>query len=242
MPDDDYIAQNAGRTDIPESWLRKIMAVESGGNPNAQTGSYHGLFQLSHSEFRAGGGTGDIYDPQQNTRAAANKIAQEKQTFERKHGRPATLPDIYMIHQQGAAGYDAHLANPDAPAWQNEQRASGKSASWAKTAIWGNMTPAMKAKYGSVENVTSGDFTGDWSRKVEGQAPSTAMTRSRARHEAIPTEAGTAPEGAPAPKPVPELDISTGPDVEPVEIRPVARFRMRKSPYLASIPSGGNGA
>jgi hypothetical protein len=188
MPDDDYIEKHANRVNVDPGWLRKIIRVESGGNPNAKTGSYHGLFQLDKKEFRLHGGRGDIYDPEQNTMAAANKIAQEKLTFEQQHGRPATLHDIYMIHQQGAAGYDAHLANPDAPAWQNEAKAAGRSENWGKLAIWGNMTPAMKAKYGSVENVTSAEFTSDWSNRIEGVSPSTAMERSRARHEAIPDD------------------------------------------------------
>src|SRR5215472_11764208 len=176
MPNDyDFVDKHAHRVGIDSSWMRKIMRVESGGNANARTGSYKGLFQLSESEFRSNGGTGSIYDPEQNTLAAANKISREAATFQSKHGRKATLQDIYMIHQQGAAGYDAHLANPDLPAWKNEQQASRRSEQWAKQAIWRNMTPAMREKYGSVENVTSGDFAADWNQQIQGTAPTTAM-------------------------------------------------------------------
>lgn len=188
MPDtDDMINKHALRAGLDPSWLRKIMRVESGGDPNARTGSYKGLFQLSQKEFTRHGGSGSIYDSEQNTMAAANKIAQEKLAFEQKHGRSANLRDIYMIHQQGEAGYDAHLANPDRPAWENVRKYYS-SDEIAKKAIWGNMTPAMKEKYGSVENVRSSDFTSDWGGRIEGQTPAVVMAKQRARHEGIPSE------------------------------------------------------
>jgi hypothetical protein len=186
----DMIAKHAQRTGIDPTWLRKIVRVESAGNPRAVTGSYKGLFQLSQKEFTKHGGSGDILDPEQNTMAAANKISAEKTRFEQKHGRPATLQDIYMIHQQGEAGYDAHIANPDKPAWENVRKYYS-SDKVAKSAIWGNMTPTMKAKYGSVENVTSANFTSDWGSRITGEQAgpiSTAMGRSRARREGIPEE------------------------------------------------------
>jgi hypothetical protein len=171
--------------------MRKIMQVESGGDARARTGRYKGLFQLSDQEFRNHGGSGSISDPEQNTMAAANKIAKEKVQFEQKEGRPATLQDIYMIHQQGPAGYSAHLANPGAPAWTNVRKYY-PSDKVAKEAIWGNMTPAMKAKYGNVESVSSADFTGDWSHRIEGQTigPAGAAERARKRREGIPEDAG----------------------------------------------------
>lgn len=164
---DDYIEKHASRTGIDPTWLRKIMRVESGGNPNNKTGSYKGLFQLSNREFTANGGSGNIYDPEQNTMAAANKISKEKLRFEQKYGRQATLADIYMIHQQGEAGYGTHMDNPEGVAWKNVRRYYN-SDTVAKAAIWGNMTPAMKAKYGTVDNVKSEDFTQNWATRIEG--------------------------------------------------------------------------
>jgi hypothetical protein len=69
-----------------------------------------------------------------------------------------------LIHQQGEAGYDAHLKNPDAPAWQNMYstgEGKQKGAAWAKLAIIKNM-PGGVAQYGGVENVTSQMFTDSW--------------------------------------------------------------------------------
>lgn len=169
MPDySDIVEKHFKRVGLDPAWGKKIMQIESGGDPGNTTGSYQGLFQLSKEEFRKGGGTGDRKDPEQNAMAAANVLSQHARDFKDRTGKDANLIDLYMIHQQGAAGYAAHANNPDAPAWQNMQEASGKSAAWAKKAIWGNLSDSAKEKYGSVENVASKDFVGEWSGKIAG--------------------------------------------------------------------------
>jgi hypothetical protein len=134
--------------------------------------------QLSKEEFRKYGGTSSMFrdgrfDPEQSIMAAANKIAQEKRDFEAKHDRAATFNDIYMIHQQGPAGYEAHLANPDRPAWVNMYstgEGQQKGTAWAKQAIALNM-PGGVAQHGGVENVTSRQFTDAWAQKgIKGEA------------------------------------------------------------------------
>jgi hypothetical protein len=176
MPDySDIIEKHANRAGVDPTWMKRIMRIESGGDAGNKTGSYKGLFQLSDSEFRRHGGTGDIYDPEQNTMAAANKLAQEKLTFKQKYNRDPNLVDMYMIHQQGEAGYAAHMNNPNSPAWENmlsTGEGQAKGAKWAKAAIWGNMSAADKEKYGSVENVSSAEFMGDWSNKIAGTTAS----------------------------------------------------------------------
>ena len=47
-----------------------------------------------------------------------------------------------------------------------------KGRAWARQAIWGNMTPEMKARYGNVDNVTSGDFANEWNARYAGIKPS----------------------------------------------------------------------
>jgi hypothetical protein len=174
MPYDDLIEKHARRAGVDPAWMRHIMRIESGGNANNTTGSYKGLFQLSDKEFKNHGGSGSIYDPEQNTAAAANKLSQEARDFKETYGRDPKLIDLYMIHQQGAGGYAAHMANPDAPAWVNmhltgEGRSRG--VEWAKKAIWGNLPASDKAKYGSVEKVTSRDFVQSWGSRIEGGSP-----------------------------------------------------------------------
>ena len=229
---DDYIDKHANRVGIDPSWLRKIIRVESGGNPNARTGSYKGLTQLSEPEFRANGGTGSIYDPEQNVMAAANKLAKEKLTFKQQHSREATLQDLYMIHQQGAAGYNAHLANPDGTAWQNVRKYY-RSDAIAKSAIWGNMTPAMKAQAGSVDNVTSTMFLNNWGSRIEGSPdavvsrgrPSINWHRSRGEPEQEPTAPADKPPEKPqeplfTPFPIPQISV-VAPEAPTVSLRPV---------------------
>jgi len=219
MPFDDFIEKHASRVGLDPTWLRKIMRIESGGDPNQRTGSYKGLFQLSQREFQRHGGSGNIYDPEQNTMAAANKLAQEKLDFKQNYGRDPTLKDLYLVHQQGAAGYAAHMKNPNVAAWQNmlstvEGRQKGER--WAKAAIWGNLTPEAEARYGSVENVTGQNFVSEWGGKIEG-TPSATMARARARRGGIPEGAGE-PEATPADKQNPWSPKFYEPPVKPVEV------------------------
>lgn len=154
---------------IPEARLRAFARIESGGNPRNQTGSYKGLFQLSQDEFGKHGGQGDIFDPASNANAAAAKFKTQEQDFARRYGRAPTDGELYMIHQQGVGGSAAHASNPDAPAWRNmASTAEGrqKGDGWAKQAIWGNVPDDMKAQIGSVDNLTSKQFTEMWNAKV----------------------------------------------------------------------------
>lgn len=165
---DDLIEKHALRAGVDPMWMKRIMKIESGGNPYDTTGSYKGLFQLSDKEFKRHGGSGSIYDPEQNIMAAANKLAQDKLTFKAKYGRDATLTDTYMIHQQGEAGGPAHAANPEGIAWQNIRKYYSSDA-MAKKAIWGNVPDNLKGQFGSVENVKSSDLISIYDSKLEGR-------------------------------------------------------------------------
>lgn len=183
----DAIARAAGRYGLDPEVLRRFAIIESSGEPGpkSNTGSYKGLFQLSVDEFSKRGGK-DIYDPYDNANVAAAKLKDEAAAFEAKYGRSATPSDLYMIHQQGAGGYAAHLANPNALAWQNmASTAEGrqKGEGWAKQAIWRNIPDTMKARFGSVDNVTSQDFTRMWAGIVNGGA--TAVIKADAYQQVL---------------------------------------------------------
>ena len=140
---DSIIENEAKRVGLDPNLLRRIVQIESGGDPYNVTGSFRGLFQLHYKQFRERGGQGSIYDPAENARIAADILAEEAAAFKQKYGREATATDIYMLHQQGPGGYANHLANRSAPAWQNmaataEGREKGEA--WARKAIWGNMS------------------------------------------------------------------------------------------------------
>jgi hypothetical protein len=174
----DPVGAAATQYGLDPSTLRAFIHIESGGDPRAQTGSYKGLLQLGPDEWSRYG-SGDIWNPTDNLNAGAAKLKAESASFAAKYGRAPTPADLYMVHQQGAGGYDAHMAAPDAPAWQNmASTAEGqqKGARWAKRAIWGNVPDDMKPQFGSVDNVTSKAFTDLWAQKVArlGGAPAPA--------------------------------------------------------------------
>lgn len=164
------ITAAAEKHGVDPALLATFARIESSGRPGAQTGSYKGLFQLSDSEFAKHGGQGDIFDAGANADAAAAKLKAETASFALKHGRAPTALDLYLVHQQGEAGYASHMARPDAPAWQN-MAATGegrqKGAAWAKQAIWGNIPDDVKKRFpDGVESVTSQDFIDIWGEKV----------------------------------------------------------------------------
>jgi hypothetical protein len=154
-----------------------IAEIESSLNPKVRKDSYKGLFQLSDSEFKKYGG-GNIFNAEDNARAAAKKWQSDVRYFRKRVGRDPSASDIYMMHQQGRAGYTAHVANPDQPAWKNirpyytDKAAKAKGFKngdeYAKAAVWGNIPAAQRKKFaGGVDSVTSGDFTGLWNARVQ---------------------------------------------------------------------------
>lgn len=162
----DRVAAERG---IPASRLRAFVGIESGGNPGVKTGSYKGLLQLSDSEFAKAGGQGNIFDPEANLRAGAVKLQNEAAAFKQKFGRDPSDADLYLIHQQGWGGAQNHWEDPSRPAWESMYltgEGQQKGPGWAKQAIWGNVPDDVKKKFGSVDNITSGDFTNLWSGKV----------------------------------------------------------------------------
>jgi hypothetical protein len=155
---------------VPRSLLRVFAVIESSGNPAVSTGSYHGVYQLSHSEFRRYGGRGNIFDLDANTDVAARKLRSESDAFARQWGRAPTALELYMIHQQGVEGAARHMANPDLPAWQNmhltgEGRQKGRG--WSRLAIWGNVPTDQRPRFpGGVDSITSRQFMDLWARKM----------------------------------------------------------------------------
>ncbi len=146
-----------------QAYVPRFIQIESGGDPNARTGSYSGLLQMGPDEIAKYGGNG----LEQGKQLLADRAAQLSQVL----GRDPTPTELYLAHQQGMGGAQAHLSNPDAPAWQNmagtaEGRQKGER--WAKQAIWGNVPDTLKAQYqGGVDSLTSRQFVDLWRSKVE---------------------------------------------------------------------------
>lgn len=154
------------RYNIPLSTMVAFGRIESGLRPHVRTGKYKGLFQMSDREFRKYGG-GNIFNAYDNAEAFARLTLANMAQYRAKTGRNPTGSELYLMHQQGTAGAAAHTRRPADPAWMNMySTAEGrqKGPRWAKKAIWGNIPPSWKKRFGSVENVTSGDFMEMWGR------------------------------------------------------------------------------
>lgn len=167
---DSAIKAAADKTGVSADTIARFVKIESGGHGNVSAGSYHGLLQLSNGEFQKYGG-GDIYNPYDNALAGAYKIKAESASFKQHYGRMPTAAELYMIHQQGAAGAAAHWDHPDRLAWENMAstgEGKQKGEAWAKRAIWGNVPDNLKPVYGSVDNMTSRQFTQMWTAKIDG--------------------------------------------------------------------------
>jgi len=151
------------------NFMKAVAKIESDFDPKQRTGSYMGLFQLSHYEFDKYG-SGDIFNPRDNSIAAAYKFLTEATLFEWDTDRKPTFSDLYLIHQQGWQGAAEHVAHPQRIAWKSmcatdEGREKGEK--WCKRAIWANTLPAIKRIWKSVDNLTSAAFVTMWRERVD---------------------------------------------------------------------------
>lgn len=169
---DGLVKEAADKAGVDPTWLRAFVDIESGGNPKAgRKGSkYAGLLQLSPDESAKYSAAGvDMNDPSNQLAAGAAKLKADMEAYKAKYGNDPTPEELYMIHQQGAGGFDAHRNNPDAPAWDNMAKtAQGRrlGQKWAKQAIWGNLPKEAQQQFGDVNNVTSGQFMDLWRNRV----------------------------------------------------------------------------
>jgi len=166
----DAINATAAEYGIDPAFMGRVAEIESSGAPSLPKGSHRGLFQLSPEVWQKFG-SGDIYNPLDNARAAARYLAANRARFVQRFGRDPSQTELYLAHQQGMGGLTAHLTNPDAPAWRNmagtaDGRARGEQ--WSKQAIWGNIPDPMKSLFGDVRNVTGRNFIDLWRAIIEG--------------------------------------------------------------------------
>lgn len=155
-----------------DAYTNRLFQIESGGNPNAVTGSNRGLGQFS-PDLEAQYGITDANRSDPNAQAAAvrqNAMA-NMPGLTKALGREPTPAEMYIAHQQGIAGGPALLtAEPNQAAWQ-AIRPFYKNDSIAQQAITGNI-PRGHELYGrDPNNITAADFTNLWKTKFGG-APS----------------------------------------------------------------------
>jgi len=157
------IARRLGLSPELAKFMPRYIKIESGGDPNARTGSYVGLLQMGPDEIKRYGG--------KDLQHGAQMYADRAKWFQQQFGRAPDPTELYLINQQGEGGITNHMANPGAPAWQNmANTAEGrqKGEAWAKKAIWGNVPDDIKKQFpGGVDKLTSQQFMDIWRHKVE---------------------------------------------------------------------------
>jgi hypothetical protein len=166
----DEIELAASVLGVDMSFMKAVARIESGFDPKQRTGSYIGLFQLSHYEFDKYGSGSDITDSRANAVAATYKFVTAAILFEMETHKKPTISDLYLIHQQGTQGAAEHVSHPERIAWKSmcatdEGRVKGEK--WCKRAIWQNTLPAIKAIWKTVDNLTSGAFVEMWQQRVD---------------------------------------------------------------------------
>jgi hypothetical protein len=152
--------------------MMSIAKVESDFNPHVRTGSYKGLFQLSDHEFQKYG-DGSIWDARDNARAAAHMFLVQAEQFRGALGHYPDYAERYMVHQQGIQGAIEHYTHPDRVAWQSmcaTDEGVLKGEQWCRRCIWGNLLPKWKDTFGNVDKITSRDFVGVWTERINNLA------------------------------------------------------------------------
>ena len=100
---------------LPGGYLARTAQLESAMNPNARNprSSAGGLFQFIDGTAKQYG-LADRFDPIQASQAAARFAADNQAHLAKRLGRAPTAAELYLAHQQGAAGAAGKLTNPDA--------------------------------------------------------------------------------------------------------------------------------
>ena len=192
----DEIREAASLYGLDLAMMMSIAKVESDFNPQARTGSYKGLFQLSDYEFKKYG-DGSIWDARDNARAAAHMFLIQAEKFKWALGHYPDYAERYMVHQQGIQGAIEHYTHPERVAWQSmcaTDEGVLKGEQWCKKCIWGNLLPEWKNAFGSVEKIQSRDFVSLWTARIdhlanrysvaEGGASASPSPKSHARRPA----------------------------------------------------------
>lgn len=160
------------------AYIARLFAIESGGNPNAVTGSNRGLGQFGPQE-EARYGITDRTDPNQQSAAVTREAQEHGRILSKALGRDPTPGELYLTHQQGMAGGPALLtAPPDTPAWQAIRKYYG-SDRVAKSAITGNLPRTSPLAGRDPNDISAGDFAKFWVSKFEGGlGPSTTASQA----------------------------------------------------------------
>lgn len=165
------VEQKAG---LPVGYIGRLFQIESGGNPDARTGSHRGLAQLSPGlETRYGITDENRADPMAQAAAVAQEATEQAPQLAQVLGRKVSAADLYLAHQQGVVGAAALMTHPDEPAWR-AVRPYYKDDAAAKAAIAGNIPDGNPLKDLSVNQISAAAFVNVWHDKFNSRlgAPS----------------------------------------------------------------------
>jgi hypothetical protein len=152
-------------------YIARLFKIESGGDPNARTGSNRGLGQFGPTEERRYGITdANRTDPMAQAAAVAAEHAANTGALTKALGRDPTFADHYLAHQQGVTGASALLANPNVPAWQ-VIRPYYRSDAIAQKAITGNIPSDNPLRKLDVNDISAKGFTDMWADKFNRGLP-----------------------------------------------------------------------
>jgi hypothetical protein len=169
------VMENSAPTPTFQDYLNRLFHIESGGNPNAQTGSNRGLGQFGPNEERMYGITdANRTDPAAQAAAVAAEHAKNTPILTKALGRDPTFADHYLAHQQGVTGASALFAQPDVPAWQ-AIRPFYRSDAIAQKAITGNIPSDNPLRKLDVNQISSKGFTDMWADKFNRGLPGGAV-------------------------------------------------------------------
>lgn len=159
------ITDVATRNNIDPNYLPKLVQIESNGDPNAYNkgSGASGLGQFIPKTAQAYGLT-DPFDPVANLNATARLTLDNRETLRGRLGRDPTNGELYLGHQQGAAGAARLLSNPDLPA----ARLVGMKAVLAN---------------GGTADMTAREFASKWTSRFDG-APDAPVAVASAEPDA----------------------------------------------------------
>ncbi|WP_316159634.1 transglycosylase SLT domain-containing protein [Bradyrhizobium sp. SZCCHNRI3042] len=164
-----YLGSLTSKYNLPEGYLSKTATLESHGNPNdvSDTGAA-GVFQFTKGTAKEMG-VQNRFDPYQSADGAARYAVQNQTALTQNLGRAPTGGELYLAHQQGAAGAAALLKNPDANVVDALAPAYGGSRAGARQAVLVN---------GGNNNMTAGEFASKWTSAYDGAKPTYTLASS----------------------------------------------------------------
>lgn len=148
---------------LPNNYLETVSMLESSGGVNTGTGQYTGIFQIGPEVAKDFGVTPEqLSDPRVNAQVAAKLAGRNAAILRARLNREPQPWELYLAHQQGAAGAASLLQNPNANAVEVLAGAYGGDRARAQQAVIQN---------GGRPDMTAGEFAQLWAQKFGGALP-----------------------------------------------------------------------